>query len=312
MTVNLVAILGPTACGKTALGVRLAREIGGEILSADSRQVYRGLDLGTGKDLDEYRSEAGVVPCHLIDIVAPDDEFHVFAYQRLFFQRFDEIRNRGAFPILVGGSGLYLEAVLMNYPFEEVPPNEALRAVLSGLDNGQLSERLRRSRPDLHNTTDLVDRDRLIRAIEIAEHAPSGPLDSGYRPTDLNPLVIGIAMEVDALRERIARRLSQRLEAGLVAEVRRLHDDGLSWESIDRFGLEYRYVARFLQGRINADRLYEELNTRIHQFAKRQRTWFRRMERRGIRIHWIPGDDYPALRKLVLAHLEGMTVGNKG
>jgi tRNA dimethylallyltransferase len=312
MTVNLVAILGPTACGKTALGVRLAREIGGEILSADSRQVYRGLDLGTGKDLDEYRSEAGVVPCHLIDIVAPDDEFHVFAYQRLFFQRFDEIRNRGAFPILVGGSGLYLEVVLMNYPFEEVPPNEALRAVLSGLDNGQLSERLRRSRPDLHNTTDLVDRDRLIRAIEIAEHAPSGPLDSGYRPTDLNPLVIGIAMEVDALRERIARRLSQRLEAGLVAEVRRLHDDGLSWESIDRFGLEYRYVARFLQGRINADRLYEELNTRIHQFAKRQRTWFRRMERRGIRIHWIPGDDYPALRKLVLAHLEGMTVGNKG
>jgi len=209
MTVNLVAIIGPTACGKTALGVRLAREIGGEILSADSRQVYQGLDLGTGKDRDEYRSEAGVVPCHLIDIAAPDEEFHVFAYQRLFFRRFDEIRGRGAFPILVGGSGLYLEAVLLNYPFEEI-------------------------------------------------------------------------------------------------------EDGLSWERIDRFGLEYRYVARHLQGRIDGARMYQELNTRIHQFAKRQRTWFRRMERRGIQIHWIQGDDYPALRKLVLPCLEGRPAGSEG
>lgn len=312
MTVNLVAIIGPTACGKTALGVRLAREIGGEILSADSRQVYRGLDLGTGKDLDEYRSEAGVVPCHLIDIAAPDEEFHVFAYQRLFFQRFEEIHNRGVFPILVGGSGLYLEAVLMNYRFEDVRANEELRHVLAGLDIGQLRERLQSSRPDLHNTTDLIHRERIIRAIEIAEHVPAGPWDSGYRPTDLNPLVVGIAMEVDALRQRIARRLRQRLEAGLVAEVRQLHDDGLSWERIDRFGLEYRYVARYLQGRIDEDRMYQELNTRIHQFAKRQRTWFRRMERRGIRIHWIPGDDYPALRKLVLPYLEGMNAGSEG
>ena len=312
MTVNLVAIIGPTACGKTALGVRLAREVGGEILSADSRQVYRGLDLGTGKDLDEYRSEAGVVPCHLIDIAAPDEEFHVFAYQRLFFQRFDEIRNRGAFPILVGGSGLYLDAVLMNYPFEEVRPNEELRHVLAGLDIGQLRERLQSVRPDLHNTTDLIHRERLVRAIEIAEHVPSGPRDSWCSPTDLNPLVVGIAMEVDVLRERIARRLRKRLEAGLVAEVRRLHDDGLSWERIDRFGLEYRYVARYLQGRIDEDRMYQELNTRIHQFAKRQRTWFRRMERRGIRIHWIPGDDYPVLRKLVLPYLEGMNAGSEG
>jgi tRNA dimethylallyltransferase len=312
MTVNLVAIIGPTACGKTALGVRLAREIGGEILSADSRQVYQGLDLGTGKDRDEYRSEAGVVPCHLIDIAAPDEEFHVFAYQRLFFRRFDEIRGGGAFPILVGGSGLYLEAVLLNYPFEEVPPNEELRRVLEGLDIGRLRERLRRSRPDLHNTTDMVHRDRLIRAIEIAEHVPAGRQYALPRPTNLNPLVVGIAMEVDALRQRIARRLRQRLEAGLVAEVRRLHEDGLSWERIDRFGLEYRYVAWHLQGRIDGSRMYQELNTRIHQFAKRQRTWFRRMERRGIQIHWIQGDDYPALRKLVLPCLEGRPAGSEG
>lgn len=305
MTVNLLAILGPTASGKTALGVRLAREIDGEIISADSRQVYRGMDLGTGKDREEYRSGGSRVPCHLIDVLDPEDEFHLFAYQRLFFRCFEDIHARGAFPILVGGTGLYIEAVLLNYPLVEVPVNPALRCSLENMDLAQLRNRLRIRRPNPHNTTDWFDRERLVRAIEIAETDidPNGRTTVPAPQVNLSPVVIGVHFSSDRLRERIAARLRQRLDDGLIEEVRGLHERGLSWERIDRFGLEYRHVAWYLQGRLNEDELFRVLNVRIHQFAKRQRTWFRRMERRGVKIHWIPGDDYPALREYVLRHL---------
>jgi len=309
MTVNLLVILGPTASGKTALGVRLAREIGGEIISADSRQVYRGMDLGTGKDRDEYRSGGSAVPCHLIDLLDPEEEFHLFAFQRLFFQCFENIRARGAFPILVGGSGLYIEAVLMNYPLVEAPVNPALRNELENMDLRQLRERLRIRRPNPHNTTDWFDRGRLIRAIEIAEADldPRRRTTTDEPPPALSPFVIGVHFPPDRLRERITARLRKRLADGLIEEVRGLHERGLSWERIDRFGLEYRYVAGYLQGRMDENEMFRVLNIHIHQFAKRQRSWFRRMEKRGVRIHWIPGDDYAALRDCALRHLERPT-----
>ena len=293
---NLLVILGATASGKTRLGVGAARALNGEIVSADSRQVYRGMDLGTGKDLEEYSE----IPCHLIDVADPGEDFSVFHFQRQFFTVYEAIRERGKLPVLVGGTGLYLDAVLRGYRLLEVPENPALRAELAGLSGPQLAGRLLALKPDQHNTTDLGDRQRLVRAIEIAageqaaaDHLPPLPA--------LRPKVFGLRWPRPVLRQRIARRLRQRLDQGLVAEVAALHAAGVPWERLDYFGLEYRFVARYLQGQLNHNDMTQKLAAAIAGFAKRQETFFRRMERRGVAIHWLAGDDDP--RKRLLATL---------
>lgn len=279
-------ILGPTASGKTALGVALARILDGEIVSADSRQVYRGLDIGTGKDLHEYELGGAPVPFHLIDIADPGTEYSVFQFQRDFHAAVSDIKNRGKLPITVGGTGLYLEAALAKTLMVPVPHNPELRAAMEPLSTEILQEKLITLRPEQHNTTDLLDRDRILRAIEIAiymervEPEPAPPL---------RPLVLGIAWDRKILRQRAARRLKTRLEEGLIEEVEDLMADGVSWERLEQLGLEYRYVSRFLRGSIkNRNDLYQQLSGEISRFAKRQETWFRRMERNGVEIHWIP------------------------
>jgi tRNA dimethylallyltransferase len=291
VTFDLVVVLGPTASGKTTLGVGLARRLSGEIVSADSRQVYRGMDIGTGKDLAEY----GEVPFHLIDIMEPGHEFNLFEFQRAFLEAYAGIRHRHHLPILVGGTGLYLEAALKGYRLVEAPRNPTLRAELADLPLDALADRLKHAVDRLHNTTDLLDRDRLLRAIEIAEyetsHAPE-PLP------EINPLVLGIRWGRALLRERITARLRERMELGMVEEVMRLHDSGISWETLEFYGLEYRYIARHLKGELNRNDMFQKLNSAIHDFAKRQETWFRRMEKNGIAIHWLDGAGDPLAEAL--------------
>lgn len=300
---NLVVILGPTASGKTQLAARLAAEIGAELVSADSRQVYRGLDIGTGKDLGEYVVNGNPVPYHLIDVAEPDHLFSVFEFQQSFYACFREITARGRMPILVGGTGLYIESVLREYRMLPVPEDPSLRRELEGLGMEELTARLIALNPPLHNTTDLTGRDRLIRAIEIAEHtARQGSQEQIERP-EVIPLVIGVRWERNVLRERITKRLKERLEQGMIEEVQRLHEAGISWERLDEMGLEYRYVSQYLRGELVDEEMFRTLNIRIHQFAKRQDTWFRGMERRGIAIHWIDGADQDAVRELVKKYL---------
>ena len=281
---NLIVVLGPTASGKTGLGVQLARAVDGEIISADSRQVFRGMDLGTGKDLDEY----GDLPYHLIDILEPGSEFSVFAFQKLFYQAFNDIRSRGKLPLLVGGTGLYLDAALRGYCMIEVPENPGLRKELAPLSLAALQQRLVKLRPEQHNVTDLEERERLVRAIEIAEGEQRADA-SLPQPPKLKPVIFGIRWERPVLRKRITARLKQRLDAGMIEEVEKLHAAGVSWKKLDYYGLEYRFIAQHLQGKLNRNDMTQKLNSAIHQFAKRQETWFRRMERQGTRIHWLDG-----------------------
>ncbi len=302
MKYNLLVILGPTACGKTRLGVAAARALNGEIISADSRQVFRGMDIGTGKDLAEY----GEVPYHLIDIVDAGCEFSVFDFQERFVAAFEEIGSRGRLPVLVGGTGLYLDAALRGYRLVKVPENPALRAELAGLDLPELQQRLLRLRPEQHNVTDLEDRKRLERAIEIAE----GEEDAEPLPLPpIEPLVFGVRWERTVLRRRITERLRQRLNEGLIEEVAALHRAGIPYETLDYYGLEYRFVAQHLQGRLNRNDMFQKLNSAIHQFAKRQETWFRRMERQGVAIHWLDGAGDPLAELLQVAARRGLTPG---
>ena len=269
------------------MGVRIARALNGEIISADSRQVYRGMDLGTGKDLKEY----GEVPYHLIDIVDPGYEFSVFEFQRRFVPAFLGIQDRGKLPIMVGGTGLYLEAVLKGFRFAEVPMNPKLRAELARLSLEDLADHLKAINPSLHNTTDLRLRERVIRAIEIAQF--QGDPSSQPSLPDLSPIVFGIRWPKDMLCQRISRRLRERINQGMMEEIKHLNKAGISFEKLDFYGLEYRYGAMYLQGQITKNDLFQKLNSAIRQFAKRQETWFRRMERLGTRIHWIAGDQDP-------------------
>jgi len=285
---NLLIVLGPTASGKTRLAVALARELGGEIISADSRQVFRGMDIGSGKDLHEY----GQVPYHLIDCLEAGAEFSVYAFQRLFLDAFEDITARGRLPVLCGGTGLYLDAVLRGYRMAAVPENEQLRSELEVRSDGELADILRELRPQQHNTSDLKERSRTIRAIEIArqeqEHAPQQDLLPKIRP-----VTIGIRWERSELRARITERLRQRLESGMIEEVQRLHDQGVAWEQLNYYGLEYRYVGAYLQGDLNRNDMFQRLNSAIHDFAKRQENWFRKMERNGVQINWVEGAGDP-------------------
>ncbi|MCM0081614.1 tRNA (adenosine(37)-N6)-dimethylallyltransferase MiaA [Geomonas sp. Red32] len=278
-------MLGPTASGKTRLAVELAERLNGEIISADSRQVFRGMDLGTGKDLHEYRG----VPYHLIDILPAGEEFNLFRFQSHFLDAFHDISHRGRLPILAGGTGMYLDCVLRGYRLIEVPENAALRAELAGMPMDEMARRLRLANPNLHNTTDLTERERLVRAIEIAEHTVEG--EESW--PDIRPLVLGIRWERTRIRERITARLKERLESGMIEEVERLVDKGASWERLDYYGLEYRYVARYLKGELTRNDMFQKLNAAIHDFAKKQENWFKRMEKHGVTIHWVDGAGDP-------------------
>ena len=294
---NLLVVLGPTASGKTRLGVALAHVLGGEIISADSRQVYRGLNIGSGKDLAEYKVAGGSIPYHLIDTVDLDHEFSVFEYQARFFKAFLDVEARNALPILVGGTGLYIDSVLRGYRMVEVPENPALRQELGALDDDALADQLRALKPNLHNTTDLVDRERLVRAVEIARFSA----EQVPEPTpEVRPVILGTRWPRSVLRERIRRRLRDRLDTGLIEEVEGLLASGVSRSKLEFLGLEYRYVARYIDGAIgNRDELFQGLATAIGQFAKRQESWFRRMERQGTRIHWIDKADPEAAMRVV-------------
>jgi tRNA dimethylallyltransferase len=298
MEYNLIVVLGPTASGKTRMAARLARELGTEIISADSRQVYRGMDIGTGKDLGEYVVDGHPVPFHLIDVIHPSEEFSVFDYQSQAYRIFISLREKGVIPIMAGGSGLYLDSVIKGYRMPEVPVDSGLRKELDAMDMENLIRRLRALRTSFHNITDFTDRERVIRAIEIAQGILNGEWDASAR-RKIQAFIMGIRWDREELRRRITRRLEERIRAGLIDEVKNLNQAGLSWERMESLGLEYRYAGRYIQRKISYDEMIRELNIRIHQFAKRQLSWFRRMERQGAVIHWIEGDDCETARSLV-------------
>ena len=282
---DLISIIGPTACGKTSLAVEVARAMGGEILSADSRQVYRGMDIGTGKDLSEYGEGASRVPYHLIDIVDAGEKYNLFEFQRDFLEAYNGVNARGALPVLCGGSGLYVESVLRGYRLIPVPENPELRERLENHSLEELTAMLATYKV-LHNTTDVDTKKRAIRAIEIEEHYARTPQHEREFPL-LSSLIIGLDVDREVRRSRISNRLKARLDEGLVDEVRKLLDEGVSPEQLIYYGLEYKFVTLFLMGAMSFDDMYKGLETAIHQFAKRQMTWFRGMERRGLNINWI-------------------------
>ena len=283
---DLVSIVGPTACGKTSLAVELALSVpGAEIISADSRQVYRGMDIGTGKDIAEYTRGDVTVPSHLLDIVDAGEKYNLFEFQRDFLAAYEDIRSRGAYPIMCGGSGLYVESVLKGYRLLPVPENPALRAKLEEKSLEELTALLA-TYTQLHNNTDTDNKKRAIRAIEIEEYYRTCPVEERYFP-QINALTIGVQVDREVRRERISRRLLERLDCGMVDEVRGLLDSGLQPDQLIYYGLEYKYLTLYLTGAMGYDEMVSGLEIAIHQFAKRQMTWFRGMEKRGVDIHWV-------------------------
>jgi tRNA dimethylallyltransferase len=285
---NLVTILGPTATGKTGLAAHFAARMNGEVISADSRQVYRGMDLGTGKDYADYFVNGVEVPSHLVDIEAAGVHYNVYRFQTDFINVFEEINSRNKFPVLCGGSGLYLEAVLKNYRLIEVPPNKELRKELEGKTLQELTEILKAMKPELHNETDVETDRRAVRAIEIEKYYAENPKDDSVMP-NINSLNIGIDFDREMRRQRISTRLKQRLDEGMLDEVQALLDSGLTPDQLIYYGLEYKFLTLHLIGELTFDEMFAKLEIAIHQFAKRQMTWFRGMEKRGTKIHWING-----------------------
>ena len=293
---KMITILGPTASGKTPVAARLAAEIGGEVISADSRQVYRRMDIGTGKDLGDYvvgSQETGVrrqIPYHLIDIREPGTKYNLFEYQQDFFDVYHQIRSRGAVPILCGGTGLYIEAVLKGYHLSPVPQNQPLRDRLEGKSLEELTQMLTdlkaKNGSNMHNTTDVDSCQRAIRAIEIETYNLEHPTPRRELPP-VDSLIIGINIDRELRREKITRRLKARLEEGMVEEVQALLDEGIPAEDLIYYGLEYKFVTEYLKGQTSYEEMFTRLEIAIHQFAKRQMTWFRGMERRGFKINWI-------------------------
>jgi tRNA dimethylallyltransferase len=291
----MIGIIGPTATGKTSLAVAIADRIGGEIISADSRQVYVGMDIGSGKDLSEFTISGKEIPYHLIDIKNPGYEYNVYEFQQDFYLAYNEILERGKSPILCGGTGLYIEAILKGYKLVHVPRNEELREQLESKDDEELVALLAAYK-ELHNTSDTSDRKRLIRAIEIALYTKENKIvQERYPPIDYTLFAIDI--ERDLLKKRITKRLKQRLEEGMINEVETLISNGITAEQLKFYGLEYKFVAQYAVGELSYNDMYQKLNSAIHQFAKRQMTWYRRMERNGFKINWIPGN-IPLERKL--------------
>jgi tRNA dimethylallyltransferase len=291
---KMITILGPTASGKTPLAAALAQQIGGEIISADSRQVYRRMDIGTGKDLADYRLVvdgcAVDIPYHLIDICEPGTKYNLFQYQQDFFDAYQDIRSRGVVPVLCGGTGLYIEAVLKGYKLSPVPQNPELRARLEGKTLAELTEMLTDLKAQtgtvMHNKTDVDSCQRAIRAIEIETYNLEHPVPRRELPP-VESLIIGVNIDREARREKITRRLKARLEEGMIDEVRGLIAEGIPADDLIYYGLEYKFVTEYVVGKTTYDEMFTRLEIAIHQFAKRQMTWFRGMERRGFEIHWI-------------------------
>ena len=282
----MITILGPTASGKTPLAASLAKEIGGEIISADSRQVYRRMDIGTGKDLEDY----GDIPYHLIDIAEPGTKYNLFQYQQDFFDAYNNIIGRGKIPILCGGTGLYIEAVLKGYQLSPVPQNPELRKRLEDKALDELTQMLvelkRQNGSNMHNKTDVDSCQRAIRAIEIETYNLQHPVPRRELPP-VDSVIIGVNIDREARRQKITNRLKARLEGGMVDEVRSLLNEGIPAEDLIYYGLEYKFVTEYVTGQTTYDEMFQRLEVAIHQFAKRQMTWFRGMERRGFTIHWI-------------------------
>ena len=287
--INLITITGPTASGKTLFAANLAYYVNGEIISADSRQVYRKMDIGTGKDYGNYWVNGEQIPYHLVDICEPGHNYNVFEYQRDFLNAFTDIQGRGKMPMLVGGTGLYVQSVLEGYYLINVPINEELRKDLDNKSDEELADILKSMKPEQHNTSDLLQRKRTIRAIEIADYYKTHPHEDKNYPK-INSIIFGIKHERAISRKRISDRLTCRLEAGLITEVGSLLKI-LTPENLIYYGLEYKFVTMYLTGKLTYDEMKDQLETAIHQMAKRQMTWFRKMERGGYRIWWIDGQD---------------------
>lgn len=298
MKFNLVTILGQTATGKTKLAVKLADYFNGEIISADSRQVYRGMNVGTGKDLSEYIINGKIIPYHLIDIIEPSEEFDLYKFQQMFFDSFEDVSKRNKLPFLVGGSGMYLSSILQNYNLNKAD-FKRIEQEFSSFSEDELRAALRKLNPALHNTTDLNDRHRILKAIAIAK------TNKNYSEKKIiKSLNIGVKLSRDEIKKRITARLKKRLdEDGMIEEVKSLMESGISYDKMIFFGLEYKFIAQYLKGELNKNDMFQKLNSAIHAFAKRQMTWFRKMEREGVVINWIDGADFIKAKKLIEINL---------
>jgi tRNA dimethylallyltransferase len=294
MKYDLITILGCTATGKTKLAVQLADFFKGEIISADSRQVYRGMNIGTGKDLNEYYIDDKFIPYHLIDVIDPIDEFNLFTFQQLFYKSFYTIKNNQHLPFLVGGTGLYLSSVLQNYNLGKADfENES--NLLSSFSDDELREMLLKLNPEMHNTTDLTNRDRIIKAIAVSKSH-----QNKIEQQKISSLTIGVNLPRDVIKKRITARLKRRLdEEGMIDEVKLLMDSGVSYDKMIFLGLEYKFIAQYLKGELNKNDMFQKLNSAIHAFAKRQMTWFRKMEKEGVVINWIDGPDFNKSKELI-------------
>ncbi|HOJ06722.1 MAG: tRNA (adenosine(37)-N6)-dimethylallyltransferase MiaA [Ignavibacteriota bacterium] len=294
MKFNLVTILGTTAAGKTKLAVQLADYFNGEIISADSRQVYRGMDVGTGKDLSEYNFRGKQIPYHLIDIIEPSDEFDLYKFKQFFLVAFEKISAKNRLPFLVGGTGMYLSSVLQNYNLKKAD-FEKTRLEYSLLNDEQLRDILKKLNPSLHNTTDLNDRNRILKAIAVSK-----ALQDEIKGAEINSYNIGIKFSREEIKTRITSRLKKRLDnEGMIDEVKLLLNSGVSYDKMIFFGLEYKFIAQYLKGELSRNDMFQKLNSAIHSFAKRQMTWFRKMEKEGVVINWIDGSDFNKAKELI-------------
>ena len=293
---NLVTVLGPTAVGKTSLAAKLAFEFNGEIISADSRQAYKGMNIGTGKDLDDYKINGKNIPYHLIDIISPAEEFNLFLFKEKFEEAFKNICNRERLPFLTGGTGLYLSSIIQKYELKKADFDQKEYDRLNSLSDDELRETLMELKPSPHNTTDLSDKERMIKAILIET---TGRSAYGIK-SDINSLNIGISLPRELIKKRITERLKHRLNNGMIEEAERLIKEGITLEKMMFFGLEYKYLALYLNDELSYNDMFQKLNSAIHSFAKRQMTWFRKMEREGVKIHWIEGPDLDKAKEILL------------
>lgn len=285
---NCVVVLGPTAVGKTSVGVNLAFEFDGEIISADSRQTYRHLDIGSGKDLKDYIIQEKEIPHHLIDIIDLPNEYNVYNYQLDFYAVFKDLQVRNKMPVVVGGTGMYLDSVIRNYNLVMLPENPKLHSELEELPLEVLCERLLKEEPNLHQKSDLLEKNRVIKALEIIEAKKNGVDVTSVNRPEIKPFIIGMTLPRQELWENIYKRLKERIDEGMIDEVFSIHQSGISWERLEKLGLEYRYCSLFLQKKIETkEEMTEKLFIAIRQFAKRQETWFRFMEKNGVKINWL-------------------------
>ena len=296
MEYNLISILGPTATGKTKLAASLAYELNGEIISADSRQVYKGMNIGTGKDLKDYIVEGHQISFHLIDIIEPSEEFNLFLFKQFFNISFESITKKNQVPFLVGGTGLYLSSVIKNYDLNKADFDQDKIDKLNSLEMNELKNILLRLNPEQHNTSDLIDKERIIKAILVAESVRQNL----NREIEIRSLNIGIMPSREIIKKRITERLKFRLQNGMIEEVKNLIDNGITFEKLNFFGLEYRYIGLYLKGEINYNDMYQKLNSAIHNFAKRQVTWFKKMEKEGVQINWLDQPDVLKAKEIIL------------